>query len=166
MMRTLTPLIIACLLQACASRQPLSCDSATLAIDAVSLRKTADEAWLQKKCLTSDRKAFDTAFAKAVSLACPGRQAWDQGLKRLEKNGYCAAQAGRVWLEAYELGRQYSSLSDQKTEIEQELPSAEGQRAVSLRRELRRVTRELEAITGAGQVRGWLKPDFAPQGSE
>lgn len=102
---------------------------------------------------------------ESPSVRCAAERGWRDGAAGIEAPAECPEHGGKLWLEAYNLGLRHHEFAAElalldarietlsKSESESETDREAARRAGI---ERVRVIRELEAIRGAAQIRGWV----------
>ncbi len=99
---------------------------------------------------------------ESLAERCAPERGWRDGAAGSEAPAECPGDGGKLWLEAYNLGRRHHEFSAELARLDariETLSRSEDQldQAAARRAGLERVRliRELEAIRGAAQIRGW-----------
>lgn len=100
---------------------------------------------------------------QAPANRCAPEQGWRDGTAGREPPPACAERAEKIWLEAYNLGRRQHEFTAELARLDARIETLsksedEADQAAARRAGLERVRliRELEAIRGAAQIRGWV----------
>jgi hypothetical protein len=110
-------------------------------------------------CAGSEGSPAD-AYAAALASFCVPAQAWVSGRQGQELDSVCQSWENRSWREAYNLGRQLHGFQQQLQQLDRELAELANSdeatgRTGPLNLQRIKLVREIEAISGVAQVRGW-----------
>ncbi len=153
--------LLVVILAGCAAR-PTGCPIEELTDKAVETGRSAAElVAANPHCQETELAA---AYERALAERCAPEQGWRDGQTGTAPPGACTDQGGRIWLEAYNLGQRQREFSAELERIEAQIAALErsedpGDQAAARRLGLERVRliRELDAIRGAAQIRGWAE---------
>lgn len=100
---------------------------------------------------------------ESPAVRCAPERGWRDGAAGGEAPAECPEHGGKLWLEAYNLGRRHHEFTAELARLDARIEAlsksdSDADRASARRAGLERVrlVRELEAIRGAAQVRGWV----------
>lgn len=155
--------LISGIVSACAVTPAEQCSQQRLAAAAMAAVKDArlveDFVAGHPACAGSEGSPAD-AYAAALASFCVPAQAWASGRQGQEIDNACQSRENRSWREAYNLGRQLDDFQQQLQQLDRELvdlaDSGESTGRVGpLNLQRIKLVREIEAISGVAQVRGW-----------
>ncbi|MDJ0655966.1 MAG: hypothetical protein QNJ40_17515 [Xanthomonadales bacterium] len=140
------------LLAGCVVERNVQCPIQAIADRAIDRQVTLEQ--LLSSDAECDSGQLTEAYQAALEQRCLPRRGWQDGLAGEPAYPHC--QDRRAWREAYNLGGSYAAFQSELERLDRQIQQ-EGQAGGQARMQRVRVVRELDAITGAARLNGWIE---------